>query len=381
MEVYLDNNATTKPYDEVVSEMNIYLKQKYANPSSIHFMGEELENLIEEKRKTILELMKTNEHKLIFTSSATEANNLAILGYCLNLNKEDVIITSKIEHPSVYNVFKHLEKLGYNVHFLDVDEQGFVKIEELEKFKTIKFASIMHVNNEIGTIEPIDKIAKIVHEKQGIIHVDDCQGFTKADLDYSKLDLITINGHKIHGPKGVGALIFKKSIKLKPIIYGGQQEQGLRPSTYNVPAIMGFAKAIEISMKNKEKNEQKVYGLRNKLAQSLLEINESFVNGPDFLDKKKRIYNNLNIRFRGVEAEAILMRLSLQGICISAGSACSSRSLKPSRILVSLGLEFEQVHGSVRLSPSIFNTDEEIDYTVEVMKKTIKDLRELSSVY
>ncbi len=385
MKVYLDNSATTMVLEEVAKEMKPYLLKNYGNPSSLHYMGIEAENSLNIARKNFAKFINAETEEVVFTGSATEANNIAIFGaaFAEKEKGKTELITSPIEHSSVINPMKRLEKMGFELTILHVDKEGFVDLKELENSISEKTAlvSIIHANHEIGTIQNIEEIGKICHAKGTLFHTDTAQGFTKTNFNVKKqnIDLATFNAHKIHGPKGVGALFIKKGLKLEKFFDGGPQEFNIRPGTENLAGIFGFVKAAEIALKEMEKNTKKISALRNRLAEELLKIPHTYLNGPK-IEGKNRLPNNANIRFAFVEGEAILMDLSMSGICVSTGSACSSKSLTPSHVLTSIGLTHEQAHGSIRFSLSKFNTKKEIDFTAKETIKAIERLRKISSV-
>jgi len=380
MKVYMDNGATTQMVPEAVKEMKPYFDKKFGNPSSLHYLGEEAHEDVDKVRETIAKAINAQPEEIIFTSGGTEADNLAIFGAVYaNKSKGNHIITTKIEHNAVKNCFKHLEKEGFRVTYLDVDEEGFVQGLESALTKDTIFVSVIHANHEIGVIQDISKMGKLCRDKGIIFHTDACQSFTKTELDVKKqsLDLVALNGHKIHGPKGVGALYVRKGVKVNRINEGGPQEFNLRAGTENVPLLIGFAKSVEVAMKDYDKNLKYVSKLRDNLMKELLKISDTKLNGPK--DMTKRTPNNLNITFDFIEGEAILMHLSLKGICVSTGSACSSQSLEPSAVLMSLGLRHEQAHGAIRFTLSKFNTEKEIGYVVEQVKGVVESLRKLTT--
>ncbi len=372
--IYLDNAATTKVADEVLKEMSPYFSEKFGNASSVHFLGQEARRVIEASRAKIAKSINAGKDEIIFTSGGTESNNLAIKGIAFKAGKGH-IITSKIEHDCVLNSCAWLEKKGFEITYLDVDKEGFVNLNELEKAirpETI-LVSIIHGNNEIGTIQDLEAMGEICGKHKVYFHTDACQSYTKTKLDVKKmnLSLVTLNAHKIHGPKGIGALYIKKGTKIEILQHGGGQESGLRSGTENVPGIVGFGKAAYlISQKDIIKMEK----FRGKLIEGVLsKIQGSRLNGP-----KERLCNNINFSFEGVEGEAIGTYLNSYNICSSTGSACSSKSLEPSHVLKAIGLSDEQAHGSLRLSLSKYTTEEEIDKVLEVLPKVIIKLRKIS---
>lgn len=375
--IYLDNGASTKVDPKVLEEMKPYFKKKYANPSSSHTFGQEAKEAVDKARKTIAKAINAGREEIIFTSGGTESNNLALKGLAFERGKGH-IITTKIEHSCVLESCKWLESQGFEVTYLDVDEKGFVNPEELEDaIKEDTFlVSIIHGNNEIGTIQNLEKLGKICKENNILFHTDACQSFTKTELDVEKynLDLVTLNSHKIHGPKGVGALYIKEGTEITPWQHGGGHEKGLRAGTLNVHGIVGFGKAVKLA---KSKHVKKMSKLRDKLIEGALKIKDSRLNGP----KENRLCNNVNLSFKGVEGEALGGYLDMKNICSSSGSACSAESLEPSHVLKAIGLEDEEANGSVRLTLSRFTTEDEIDYVLKVLPKMVKKLRGFSAIW
>jgi len=378
MKVYLDNAATTMVDKEVIKAMLPYLDKKIGNPSSIHSFGREAKIAIESSREKIMQKLGAKNGKLIFTSGGTESNNLAIKGVAFSCKgKGKHIITTGIEHKSVLEVVDWLKKyMGFKVTYLPVDHYGFINLEKLENSitKDTILVSIIHGNNEIGTIQNIKEIGKICNDKDVYLHTDACQSFTKTELDVEKMyiDMVSINSHKIHGPKGVGALYISEKVKITPLLHGGGQEHEIRGGTENVPGIVGFAKATEVIS---EKDIERMEKLRDKLISGVLkEIVDSKLNG----HPKLRLCNIANFTFKDVEGESLLMRLDMHGIACSTGSACSSRSLKPSHVLLAIGLKLEEAHGSLRMSLSKYTTSEEISYTLEKLKNEVEELRKIS---
>jgi len=379
--VYLDNGATTKIDPKVLETMLPYFDEKFGNASSLHVKGIEAKNSLEEARKTIAKSINAEPEEIIFTSGGTESNNFAIKGIAFsNKDKGNHIITTKVEHKCILESCKWLETQGFEITYLNVDKDGFIKLEELEKAITKKtiLVSVIHGNNEIGTINDLEAIGKICKKHNIYFHTDACQSYTKTELNVKKqnLDLVTINAHKIHGPKGVGALYVKRGTKLKAWQNGGPQEFRLRAGTENVAGIVGFAKAVEIA--NNKKHVEKMTKLRDKLISGILKIPDVSLNGPQ---GNKRLCNNANFAFKGVEGEAVSGYLDSFGICSSTGSACSSTQLEPSYVLKAIGKTNEQANGSLRLTLSRFTTEEEIDYVLEKMPIIIKKLRSFSPIY
>lgn len=378
-QIYFDNAATTRVDDKVVKAMAPYFTEKYGNPSSLHLLGEEARRDLEEARNVIARALGAKHKEVIITSSGTESNNTVLKGlFWQSYPKKDHIITTKIEHDCVLNACKWLEKQGAKITYLDVDEQGFVDLNQLRKTITDKtiVVSIIHGNNEIGTLQDLKEIGKICHEKDTLFHTDACQSFTKFPINVGKqnLDFVTINAHKIHGPKGIGALYVRGGIKIAPLLHGGGHEFGLRSATENVPGIIGFAAAVKQASNS---NVRKVTKLRDKLIKGLLEIPNTRLNGSS---GDKRLCNNINISFRNIEGESLGSLLNVKGILTSTGSACSSKSLEPSHVLRALGLDHLNANSSIRLSLSKYNTEQEVDLVIGEVKKAVEKLRKISPV-
>ncbi|MBU4421780.1 cysteine desulfurase [Patescibacteria group bacterium] len=385
--IYLDNAATTKIRKEVLAEMLPFFDEKFGNPSSFHSSGKVAKDAVEVAREKIAKILNCRTHEIIFTGGGTESDNLAILGIA-RANKEQGrhIITSKIEHPAVLEVCKELEKEGFEITYLPVGKNGIVKLDELKKAlrKDTVLVSIMYANNEIGTIQPIREAAKIIRDNSkkkdtGVpyFHTDACQAAGALDLDIQKLgvDMLTLNGSKIYGPKGVGALFVKKGTKLQPLIFGGGQESGLRGGTENVPAIIGLAKALELAQA--EKDNTRLIDLRDYFIKELLDkIRRAELNG----DAKLRLPNNINISIPRVEGEAMVLYLDSKGIYCSTGSACSSNSLKPSHVLLAIGRSNEMAHNSLRFTLGRDTKKSDLDYVVEALPGIVKKLTEISSL-
>lgn len=378
--VYLDNAATTRVDDEVLKAMLPYFTENFGNASSQHFIGQEAKRALEDSREIIAKSINAHRDEIIFTSGGTESNNFALKGlFFSNKHNKNHIITTKIEHDCVLNACKWLETQGAEITHLSVDENGFIDLKELENAITNKtlVVSIIHGNNEIGTIQDLEAIGKICKKKNVYFHSDACQSYTKTNIDVNKmnLDLLTLNSHKIHGPKGVGALYIKKSIqdKLTPLLHGGGHEFKLRSSTENVSGIVGFAKAVSISNNKNIKHMEK---LQNLLINGILEIENTNLNGT----RKNRLCNNINVRFNNIEGEAIGGFLDSYGISSSTGSACASHSLQKSHVLKAIGLNDIQINSSIRLSLSKYNTEEEILYVLDILKKVIERLRKISPI-
>jgi cysteine desulfurase len=374
--IYLDTAATTRVDPEVIREMQPYFSERFGNSSSIHALGREADQALQRSRRTISKKANGRNHKLVFTSGGTESNNFAIKGVGFaNRDKGKHMITTKVEHDCVLNASRWMEKQGFEVTYLGVDREGFIDLGELEGAirKDTILASILHANNEIGTLQDLKEIGRICSSKGVLFHTDACQSFTKTDinLDKQNIDLLTINGHKIYGPKGVGGLFVRQGIKIDPLMHGGGHEFGLRSSTVNIPGIVGFAKAVEIM---KDKHIDHMSKLRDVLIEKASGFEESWLNGP----RKNRLCNNTNFSFRHIEGESLVVHLDLKGIEASTGSACSSKSLEPSHVLTAIGLKPEEAHGSIRLSLGKENTREEVDYALEILEESVVTLRKIS---
>jgi cysteine desulfurase len=373
--IYLDNGATTPIDPQVAKAMQDCLANQYGNASSIHHKGEKAKHLLDSARHAIAASIGAEDDKIIFTSGGTESNNMAIKGLSFSQAKKRHIITTKIEHDCVLNSCRWLEQRGFKVTYLPVDSEGFVSIADLEKAITDDtfLVSIIHGNNEIGTIQDIRTMYRICKSKGVLFHTDACQSYTKTSLSVNDADLITLNAHKLHGPKGVGALYIRKGIQLTPIMHGGGQERKLRSGTENIPSIVGFAKAVELAADKKHTGY--MTSLRDYFTEKVLKIDGTRLNGPK---GEKRLCNNINISFRYIEGEAIISLLDLKGICSSTGSACSSKSLEPSHVIMALEDNPERAHGSVRFTISRFTKKEDLDFAYEELKKVIVKLRGIS---
>jgi cysteine desulfurase len=376
--MYLDNGATTMMDPEVIKAMAPYYSEKYGNASSVHQLGQEAKMALEEARHVIAKSIGAKDEEIIFTSGGTESNNLTIKGIAFaNKEKGNHIITTKIEHDCIMNSCKWLETQGYKVTYLPVDGEGFVNPNDLENAMTGKtiLLSVIHGNNEIGTIQNLAELGKICKKHGVYFHTDACQSYTKTELNVNKqnLDLVTLNAHKIHGPKGVGALYIRKGVKIVPLQHGGGHEFKLRSGTENVAGIIGFAKSVQLAMN--KKHVLHMTKLRDRLIQSILEIPDVILNGPK---GDKRLCNNANFSFKYIEGEAIGGYLDAAGICSSTGSACSSHSLEPSHVLIAIGLNPEDAHGSLRLTLSRFTTEQEIEKAIVEILKIVEKLRRIS---
>lgn len=381
--IYLDNNATTKTDEEVVKAMMPYLLENYGNPSSIYKIGRENRKAVEESREKIAEILNCKPDEIYFTSGGSESDNTAIRGIAYSYkNKGNHIITSKIEHPAVLETCKQLEKEGFEVSYIGVDENGIINLEELKNAikPTTTLITIMFANNEIGTIEPIEEIGKIAKENDIIFHTDAVQAVGSIKIDVKKLDIdsLSLSAHKFYGPKGIGVLYVRKGIKFNKFINGGHQERNKRAGTENVAGIVGLAKAMELAYRDLEDHNKKIKELRDYYVEQIKEkIPYIKING----DMEKRLPGNSNISFRFIEGESLLLNLDLKGICASSGSACTSGSLDPSHVLLAIGLPHEIAHGSLRISIGKYNTKEEIDYVVENLVEVVSRLREMSPLW
>jgi len=381
--VYLDHSATTPVHPEVVEVINEYLTDVWGNPSSVHSFGREAKKGLEEAREKVAALMGADPREIVFTSGGTEADNTAVIGSAYaNEKKGKHIITSQIEHHAVLDAFKYLEKHGFDVTYLPVDEEGLVSVEDVRRAirDDTTFISIMHVNNEIGTIQPIEEIGAIAREKGVIFHVDAVQSYGKIPVDVNKLnvDLLTASSHKIYGPKGSGCLYIRKGVRIPPYTLGGGQERKRRPGTENMPGIVGFGKAAEIAAGELEGEMERLAALRDKLIKGIEErIPDIRVNG----HRTKRLPGSVNISFRYVEGESLLLSLDMKGIAASSGSACTSGSLDPSHVLLAIGLPHEIAHGSLRMTLGRSNSEEDIDYVLEALPEIVERLRAMSPLY
>ncbi len=382
--VYLDNNATTPIHPEVFEAMSPYLKDYFGNPSSAHQFGRSVKVNMDKAREEIAELLEASPSEIIFCSGGSESDNIAIKGVALtNLNGKKHVITSQVEHPAVLNTCKLLEKIGFEVTYVKVDQYGMVNPEDIKeaiKENTI-LISVQHSNNEVGTIQPVEEIGKIAKERKIFFHTDAVQSFGKIPLNVNDLnvDFLSISGHKLNGPKGIGALYIKKGTsKLFPIISGGHHERNRRAGTENVPGIIGFGKACEIAKKDMESRSKYLTGLRDGLQQKLTSsIPKTVLNG----HPTKRLPTTLNLGVEYVEGESIMINLDLQGVAISTGSACSSGTLEPSHVLTAMGIPHEKVHGSLRFSFGKMNTEDDVNYVAEILPPIVKKIREMSPLW
>ena len=383
MKVYLDNNATTKVDEEVVKAMIPYFSDYYGNPFSLHLFGNETGLAVTQARQTIADILKAKPNEIIFTASGSEADNLAIRGIAKAYkHRGKHIITSTIEHPAVKNTFMDLIEDGFEVTMVPVDENGVIIVEEFKKAlrEDTILVSIMHANNEVGSFQPVEEIAKITKERKIILHVDAVQTMGKVEIYPEKMgiDLLCFSGHKFHAPKGIGVLYKRDGVRLARIITGGNQEGKRRPGTSNVPYIVGLAKALEMAVANMKEEWNREETLRNYFEDEVSKrIPEIKINGKG----ARRLPGTSSITFKYLEGESMLLNLSLKGIAVSSGSACSSDSLQPSHVLLAMGIPAEYAHGTLRFSLSKYTTKEEIDYTIESLVEIIGKLRELSPLW
>ena len=383
MKVYLDNNATTKVDEEVVKAMIPYFSEYYGNPFSLHLFGNETGLAVTQARQTIADILKAKPNEIIFTASGSEADNLAIRGIAKAYkHRGKHIITSTIEHPAVKNTFMDLMGDGFEITMVPVDENGVMIMDEFKKAlrEDTILVSVMHANNEVGSFQPIEEIAKITKERKIILHVDAVQTMGKVEIYPEKMgiDLLSFSGHKFHAPKGIGVLYKRDGVRLARIITGGNQEGKRRPGTSNVPYIVGLAKALEMAVANMKEEWNREETLRNYFENEISKrIPEIKINGKG----ARRLPGTSSITFKYLEGESMLLNLSLKGIAVSSGSACSSDSLQPSHVLLAMGVPAEFAHGTLRFSLSKYTTKEEIDYTIEALVEIIGKLRELSPLW
>lgn len=377
--IYLDYAATTPVDPGALKAMGPYFSRDFGNASSVYSMGQQARIAIEDSRKRIARIINARPEEIVFTSGGTESDNLAIIGVALaNREKGNHIITSRIEHKAVIETCEFLERKGFRVTYLDVDEYGLVDMEQLRKSITDKtiLVSVMHANNEIGTLEPVGDIGKLCRKRGIYFHTDAVQSFCKLPIDVNRMeiDLLSASSHKIYGPKGVGMLYVRNGVGMDALIHGGGHESGRRSGTENVSGIVGFAKAAEIAEAGMEKEGKRLNRMRKKLVRELLKIPNSHLNG----HPEKRLPGNVNLRFDFIEGEALIIKLDMLGIEASTGSACSSHDLKASHVLTSLGMSPKQAHGSLRITMGRFTKDKDIDYVMKNVPKVVRELRALS---
>jgi len=381
--VYVDNSATTPVHPQVLEEMLPFFNENFGNPSSVHSFGRQAKKAMDKARERVAVALGAKTEEIFFTGSGTEADNWAVKGVALaNKDKGNHIITTKIEHHALLHTCEYLEKHGFEVTYLDVDEYGLISLKQLEeaiKDSTI-LISIMFANNEIGTIQPIGEAARIAKEKEIYFHTDSVQAMGNVKIDVKELgvDLLSISGHKIMGPKGIGVLYIRKGVRLDNLIHGGAQERRRRPGTENVAAVVGMGKAAQLATENLEQHIRDMTSLRDKLINGIYErIPHVKLNG----HPTERLANNVNFSFEFIEGEALLLSLDMVGIAASSGSACTSGSLDPSHVLMAIGLSHEIAHGSLRLSLGEINTDEDVEYILEQLPPIVERLRSLSPLF
>lgn len=381
--IYLDNAATTQTKPEVVEAMLPYFTEKFGNPSSVYEFASQNKSAVTVARETIAKALGTNASDIYFTAGGSESDNWALKATAdAYKEKGNHIITSKIEHHAILHTCEYLEQHGFEITYVDVDENGVLKLDELKKAirPTTILISVMFANNEIGTIQPIKEIGEIAKENGILFHTDAVQAFGQLDIkvDELNIDMLSASGHKLNGPKGIGFLYIRKGLKLRSFIHGGGQERHRRAGTENVPGIIGFGKAVEIAMATLEEKQKKEIALRDLMIERVLkEVPYARLNG----DRTRRLPNNANFSFQFVEGESLLIMLDMQNICASSGSACTSGSLDPSHVLLAIGLPHEIAHGSLRLTLSDDTTEEEINYTVDKIKEIVAKLRSMSPLY
>ncbi|MBU7007900.1 cysteine desulfurase NifS [Phosphitispora fastidiosa] len=381
--IYLDHSATTRTDEDVAKAMLEYMTDIYGNPSSVHSFGRSARKVVEEAREKVAKAIGAEPNEIIFTSGGTEADNLAIRGVAFaNKKRGNHIITSSIEHHAVLDACKALEREGFQVTYLPVDENGMVNIDDIRNAITDQtiLISIMHANNEVGTIQPIREIGALARDKGVFFHSDTVQSVGKIPVDVNELniDLLSISAHKFYGPKGIGCLYMRKGVRMLPISFGGSQERKRRPGTLNVPGIAGFGLAIEKAVASLEEQAAFQSRLRDKLIRELTaRVKDIKLNG----HPTERLPNNVNLSFRYIEGESLLLSLDMKGVAASSGSACTSGSLDPSHVLLALGLSHEIAHGSLRMTLGKDNTEAEIDYVIEVLPEIVERLRAMSPLY
>jgi len=381
--IYADNAATTRVSKRVLDAMMPYFTENYGNASSIYSIGRNAKKALEDARERIAKVLGAEPSEIYFTSGGSESDNWAIRGTAERLGAKGKkhIVTSAFEHHAVLHVCEYLEKNGYEVTYVPVNANGIINPEDVRKAirPDTALVTIMYANNEIGTIQPIGEIAKICHEAGVLFHTDAVQAIGNVPINVKEqdIDMLSLSGHKIHAQKGIGVLYIKKGILIPNLIFGGGQERGKRAGTENIPAIVGLAEAMEAAVENIPAKVEKVSKMRDRLIDGILKIPRTRLNG----DREKRLCGNVNVSIEGIEGESLLLMLDMKGICASSGSACTSGSLDPSHVLLALGLKHEVAHGSLRLSLSEENTDEEIDYILEVIPQIVEKLRAMSPLW
>ncbi len=376
-EVYLDNSATTRPFDDILEEVGQTVGNSYGNPSSLHNKGLDSEKILKDARSKVANSLGVNSGEIFFTSGGTESNNIAILGAVrANEKRLGTIITSMIEHSSVLGVFRYLEKQGHKVKYLPVDKDGIISLEILEKYiqtDKVTLVSIMHVNNEVGAVQPLEELIRLKRRYEFILHVDAVQSYCKLPLQNicKDINLISVSGHKINAFKGIGVLYIKKGTRLEPVFHGGGQENYIKPGTENVPGVWSLGRAVDINLSGKYGHFSKVRDLKNYFILRVMEeVQGAALNGT--MDKYKSAPHIANISFEGIPGEVMLHALEERGIYVSTGSACSSRKRELSHVLISMGIDRELIKSSVRFSFSVNNNKDEVDYCLEAIKENVK---------
>lgn len=381
--IYVDNSATTAVSKKVSDAMIPYFSQEYGNPSSLYSVGRRNKKVVEESRESIAKCLNAETNEIFFTSGGSESDNWAIKGICYEMMRKNKkhIITSKFEHHAVLHTVQQLEKEGFEVTYLDVHENGIVRVSELENAirDDTALVSIMYANNEIGTIQPIKEIGKVCRKHNVLFHTDAVQAIGNVHIDVKDqcIDLLSLSAHKFHGPKGIGALFVRRGVRIKNLIEGGAQERGRRAGTENVAGIVGMCVALKDACENIDARCKKLSQLRDHLIDSILKIDRSILNG----DKVHRLPGNVNVCFRGIEGESLLLMLDMKGVCASSGSACTSGSLDPSHVLLAIGLPHEVAHGSLRISLGDENTLDDVKYIEEVLPPIVERLRRMSPLW
>jgi cysteine desulfurase len=381
--IYMDHSATSPVDPQVFEAMKPYFVDSFGNASTLYSLGRDARKAMESARAQVASLIGAKPEEIIFTSGGTESDNIAIKGTAYRLkDKGNHIITSAIEHPAVDETCKYLEQNGFEVTYLPVYEEGIVRVSDLKDAITDKtiLITIMHANNEIGTIQPVAEIGKIAREKKIYFHTDAVQTVGKIPVNVKELnvDMLSLSAHKLYGPKGIGALYIRKGVRLEPIIHGGGHEKGIRPGTENVSGIVGLGKACALAEENLLDNTKYLTNLRDRLMDEVLNsVEKSYLNG----HKTKRLPNNVNFRFTGIEGESLVLHLDSKGIAASTGSACSSKKLEPSHVLMAIGLKEVDAHGSLRLTLGKENTEEDVDHAIKSIKEAVETLRKLSPLW
>lgn len=381
--IYADNAATTAMSEVAVAAMMPYLKQVYGNPSSLHSVGQAAKEALDKARASIAKCLNCDAKEIYFTSGGSESDNQAIRSAAINGAKKGKkhIVTTAFEHHAVLHTLKKLEKEGFEVTYLDVHENGIVTAEEVAAAirPDTALVTVMYANNEVGTIQPVKEIGAACRERGVVFHTDAVQavGHVPVDVKAENIDMLSLSAHKFHGPKGVGALYCRRGVPLAVLVEGGAQERGKRAGTENIAGAVAMSAALENAFQNMQKNSSKLLALRDRLIDGLLKIPHSKLNG----DRTRRLPNNVNICFEGTEGESLLLHLDAAGICASSGSACTTASLEPSHVLLALGLPHEIAHGSLRLTLSPENTEEEIDYIIKTVPDAVDKVRKVSSFW